>query len=71
VLLRVATLQGRHYRYLSYEVNLYEGSCVHQGLSGSGLRHVDYLQVAWWIRSSASGYFHRVIGRFTYLLDSL
>jgi hypothetical protein len=32
--------------YLSYQVNRCEGSCVHQGLSGLGLRRVDYLHVA-------------------------
>jgi hypothetical protein len=42
-----------------------EGSCVHQGLSGSGLRRVDSLHVACWIRSSSSGCVHRVIGRLS------
>jgi hypothetical protein len=40
-----------------------EGSCVHQGLLGLGLRHVDYLHVACWIRSYASGCILSVIGR--------
>jgi hypothetical protein len=43
----------------------YEGSCVHQGLSGSALRHVDSLHVACWNRSSSSGCVHRVIGRLS------
>jgi hypothetical protein len=41
-----------------------EGSCVQQGLSGSGLRHGDLHRVACWIRSSSSGDVHRVVGRF-------
>jgi hypothetical protein len=41
-----------------------EGSCVHQELSGSGLRRVDSLHVACWIRSSSSGCVLRVIGRY-------
>jgi hypothetical protein len=40
-----------------------EGSCVHQELSGSGLRRGDLHHVACWIRSSSSGDVHRVIGR--------
>jgi hypothetical protein len=69
--LRVASLWGRRCRYLSYQLNRCEGSCVHQGLSGSGLRHIDYLHVACWIRSSPSDCVHRVIGRSIYSVDSM
>jgi hypothetical protein len=41
-----------------------EGSCVHQELSGSGLRHGDLHHIAFWIRSSSSGVVFCVIGRF-------
>jgi hypothetical protein len=41
-----------------------EGSCVHQELSGSGLRHGDLHHIAGWIRSSSSGDVLHVIGRF-------
>jgi hypothetical protein len=40
-----------------------EGSCVHQELSGLGLRRGDLHHVACWIRSSSSGDILRVIGR--------
>jgi hypothetical protein len=60
--LRVASLRGRRCHHLSYQIYYCEGSCVHQGLSGSGLRRVDSLHVACWIRSSSLGCVHRVIG---------
>jgi hypothetical protein len=47
-----------------YQIYCCEGSCVHQGLSCSGLRRVDYLHVACWIRSSSLGEVLHVIGRF-------
>jgi hypothetical protein len=69
--LRVASLRGWRCRHLSYQIYCCEGSCVHQGLSGSGLRRVDSLHVACWIRSSSSGCVHRVIGRLSIRVDSL
>jgi hypothetical protein len=65
VLLRGASLLEQRCRYLSYEVNRCEGSCVNQELSGSGLRHVDYLHIACYINSSSSGCIHRMIGRLS------
>jgi hypothetical protein len=41
-----------------------EGSCVHQELSGSGLRRGDLHNIVFWILSSSSGDILRVIGRF-------
>jgi hypothetical protein len=48
---------------------LREGSCVHQGLSDSDLKRVDYLHVACRIRSSSLGCVHRVIGRLFIWFD--
>jgi hypothetical protein len=44
---------------------------VNQGLLVLGLRCVDYLHVACWIRSSSTGYVHCVIGRLSIWFDSL
>jgi hypothetical protein len=49
--------------FIIFNKDCCEGSCAHQGLSGSGLRHVDYLHVACWIRSSSSSCVLHVIGR--------
>jgi hypothetical protein len=46
-----------------YQIYCCEGSFVHQGLSGSGLRHGDLHHIACWIRSSSSGDVLCVIGR--------
>jgi hypothetical protein len=47
-----------------YQIYCCEGSCVHQELLGSGLRHGDLHRVACLIRSSSSGDVLRVIGKF-------
>jgi hypothetical protein len=48
-----------------------EGSCGHQELLGSGLRHGDLHHVACWICSSSLGDVHRIIRRFIYWFDLL
>jgi hypothetical protein len=57
--------------FIKFNKECCEGSCVHQGLSGSVLRRVNSLHVACWILSSSSGYVHHVIRRSIYLIDSL
>jgi hypothetical protein len=70
VLHRVSSLRGNGAAVLSNK-DCCEGSCVHQELSGSGLRRGDLHRVACWIRSSSSGDVHRVIGRLFIRVDSL
>jgi hypothetical protein len=60
---RVSSLRGNGTAVLSNK-DCCEGSCVHQELSGSGLRHGDLHHVACWIRSSSSGDILHVVGRF-------
>jgi hypothetical protein len=59
----VSSLRGNGAAVLSNK-DCCEGSCVHQELSGSGLRHGDLHHVACWICSSSSGDVLHVIGRF-------
>jgi hypothetical protein len=49
-----------------YQRHCCEGSCVHQELSGSGLRRGDLHHVACWICSSSSGDVLHIIGRFLF-----
>jgi hypothetical protein len=70
VLHRVSSLRGNGAAVLSNK-DCCEGSCVHQELSGSGLRRGDLHHVACWIRSSSSGDVLHVIGRLFIRVDSL
>jgi hypothetical protein len=63
VLHSVSSLRGNDATVLSNK-DCCEGSCVHQELSGSGLRPGDLHHAVGWIRSSSSGNVLRVIGRF-------
>ena len=46
-----------------FYIDCREGSCDHQGLSGSGLRRGDLHHVACWIYSPPSGDAVGVVGR--------
>jgi hypothetical protein len=70
VLHRVSSLRGNGAAVLSNK-DCCEGSCVHQGLSGSGLRRGDLHHVACWIRSSSSGCVHRHDWKISIRVDSL
>jgi hypothetical protein len=63
VLHRVSSLRGNGAAVLSNK-DCCEGSCIHQELSGSGLRRGDLHHVACWIRSSSSGDVLHVIEDF-------